>query len=335
MKIVDFNTKRSPEDYYFPNIFISHEWLQIISETYQFKFYAVEKKGKIILPFCILGNGIEKIKSVPFGDYTFINYSNDLLIDALEFLKNQFTDKYIETTIVSNKPTQVNNFNLKPTGFLIQVDVEEWRKSLVWKEAYERNIKNAINQGVEININQDINSIDAFYQLHEQLRINKFRKLPQPLLFFKNIYNRLISTKKGFFLEAKLHGEVIASWLIIKYDKVLYYKFGASNKNYLRYRPNDLLFRSLMQYARDNGFKKVDLGFSGASKVYEGLIRFKSKEGGLKTPIFQMEYYPENFDFVKYGEYKDRLRKITEDAIEQGDINKIRTISNNMYGQFV
>jgi len=320
----------------FANIFNSNSWLSVISKTYGIEFkIVVNSKKQIILPFCLLEDDFfPSVKSIPFGDYTLLNYPQTELYEALQFLRETYPNHYIETTIVDQEEPNIDNFTSSKTGSLIQINIAKWKESRDWKEAYERNIRNALNNGLAVKISTSVDSLDGFYQLHEQLRINKFSKLPQPYRFFTNIHKEYIANKKGFLLEAWNKDILIASWVILEYNNILYYKLGASNSKYLQLRPNDLLFRSLMQYGSDQGFKTIDLGYSGATKSYEGLVRFKSKEGGKIMPIFHLEHFPENFDFSLLNKKTNYLSSITNKAIGSKDIEIIRQISNNNYHKF-
>ncbi len=320
----------------YTNLFNSNDWLSVISNSYGINFNAViDNNHQFFLPFCLLEDEFfSSVKSIPFSDYTLIDYSEDTLDDALQFLRETYSDRCIETTVISKKAPSIKHFKSTKTGFLIRIDIQKWKESRDLKKAYEKNIRNALNNGLIAKISTSLDSLTGFYELHEQLRINKFYRLPQPVRFFTAIYNGFLCKEKGFLLEAWYKDTLLASWFILKHRDTLYYKFGASNSNYLHMRPNDLLFRSLMQYGSDKGFKTVDLGYSGATKSYEGLIRFKSKEGGEKIPIYHLEYFPENLSATLLNKKTNYLNSITKKAIDSKDINIIRKTSDEFYGRF-
>jgi len=320
----------------YTNLFNSKAWLAVVTKTYNLDFKTVLNSEKnFILPFSEIDNDFfTSVKSIPFSDYTLFEGNEGSLSEALQLLLKEFSNHYIETSVVSMDTPKVDNFSTTKYGYLIQVDIKKWKESRDWKEAYERNIRNALNYGLSVRINKNYDGISGFYLLHENLRINKFKKLPQPFRFFNAIYNEFIVKDKGFFLEAWNKDILIASWFILIHNHVLYYKFGASHPDYLHLRPNDLLFRSLMQYGSDNHFKTIDLGFSGATKSYEGLIRFKKKEGGIQIPIYRIERYPKNFDFSLIEKRNAALKKTTEKALASGKLSVIRETSNRYYGEF-
>jgi hypothetical protein len=255
LKIINYSDIQSlPAS--FTNLFNSNTWLSVISQTYEIDFkFVANSNNQLILPFCLLDDEFfPTFKSIPFGDYTLLNYPDTDLSDVLQILRETYPDRYIETTIVSKEVPVINNFTNTETGSLIQINIAKWKESRDWKEAYERNIRNAINYGLAVKISNSLDSLNGFYNLHEQLRINKFNKLPQPFRFFTNIHKEFIAKENGFMLEAWNKNILVASWVIIKHKDILYYKLGASSSEYLHLRPNDLLFRPLMQYGSDKGF---------------------------------------------------------------------------------
>ena len=314
------------------NLFISEKWLLVLEMTYGIKFLIVNEDD-FNLPFCITKD--KYIKSIPFGDYTLINHNQDLLSKALQYLTQNYPESYIETTAVEGSKSTINNFECNKTGYLVRININDWKKSLNWKSAYERNIKNAINYGLSVHIRQTFDGVNDFYLLHEQLRINKFHKLPQPRSFFENIFKVFIAKNNGFFLEAWLKDKLLASWMILEYNDILYYKFGASDLNNLHLRPNDLLFRSLMQLASDKQIREIDLGFSGASKSYEGLLKFKKKEGGISLPIYNYEYYPNDETRNAIKQKANHLSEIISRAIGSGNLDFIRQTSEKYYPEFI
>lgn len=289
----------------------------------------------ILLPFALIEDQDHKsIVSIPFGDYILHDCSPDTQKEVMGFLRNTYPEHYIKVSIASKEPLCFDDFISTKRGYLNQISIEKWKESTDWKETYERNIRNALNFGLAVRISHDLHSIHEFYHLHEQLRINKFKKLPQPIQFFNHIHETFLAKGKGFLLEAWSKDRIIASWVILIQGNTLYYKFGASNPDYLQLRPNDLLFRSLMQYGSDHGFSTIDLGFSGSGKSYEGLIRFKSKEGGDKIPIYKVEHFPPEFDENMQNEKTNYLNLITDKAIGSHDLKNIRQTSDLYYHLF-
>jgi len=316
------------------NLFSSYSWLNVLSKTYGLKFEIIAGKD-FFLPFSITKNHYFKsLKLIPFSDYILNSCNKTFLTEAFDFIKKKYPKYYISASVVNRDIPVLKDFLITKKGYLNQVDIHKWKESRIRKETYERNIRNARNYGLTVRISNDFESVRTFYKLHEYLRINKFSKLPQPFIFFTYLYEGFIANRRGFLLEAWNKSELIASWVILIHNKILFYKMGASNPGQLYLRPNDLLFRSLMQYGSDNGFQTVDLGFSGAAKSYEGLIRFKSKEGGEKLPIYKIEYFPPDFDMSLIKNKNNYLYEMTRKAVSSNDLSVIKEVSEKHYGEF-
>jgi hypothetical protein len=314
-------------------LFNCYSWLSILRKTYGLEIKVViNNENDFFLPFSILEDNC--IKSIPFGDYILINYPKVELNRALELLKETYPEHYFNISIVSKEYPIIKDFVQTKKGLLNQINIKKWKESRDWETAYERNIRNALNYGLAVKISNSFESVVNFYKLHEQLRITKFKKLPQPFVFFNNIFEEFIVNRKGFILEAWSKESLIASWVILINNDVLYYKFGASDAKYLHLKPNDLLFRSLMQYGSDNKFRTIDLGFSGTAKAYEGLIRFKSKEGGDKTPIYQIEQLPDEFNINIQNDKAKDLNELVSKAIDSNNLDIIREASKLYYHMF-
>jgi len=73
----------------------------------------------------------------------------------MKLLASIYPDYYIETSVVSRSLPEVDGFSSNEYGFLNQVDIKKWRESRDWKDAYERNIRNALNYGLTVQINRN------------------------------------------------------------------------------------------------------------------------------------------------------------------------------------
>ena len=114
----------------------------------------------------------------------------------------------------------------------------------------------------------------------------------------------------------------------------MYYKFGASDPKYLLYRPNDLLFRKLVEYGEKNDYEKIDLGFSGLTKSYAGLRKFKKKEGNIIKDIYEIIYTPADYNFIGLEGKNIKLNKTVKEIMNKNNIAEIQEISKKLYRFF-
>ncbi len=319
-------------------LFNSPRWLRVLKETYNFPIFVLQNlENNINIPICIINNEYEKtIKSLPFSDYVIEleNNQEEIINNVIIFLKDKYPRYQIIIKGVYNntiKRINIKNTTIRKTGVLYQIEFNNIRKNRQGNNAYGRNIRKAIQNNIVVKPNNTIKALKIFYELHLLLRINKFQKIPQPFSFFQNIFNEFIKDGKGIIFEAIYNDIVIASWIILENNNCLYYKFGASDAKYLLYRPNDLLFRKLVEYGQENKYEKIDLGYSGITKSYTGLRRFKKKEGNIINIINEIIYTPEDYNYIGIEEKNKELKKIVKEIIKKNNITEIQEISKKLY----
>jgi len=336
--IINLNEKKDFQNNKFENLFNSYPWLLLLEKTYSLKiFILADKKVNALIPFSIVDNNIEKtIKSLPFSDYSLFDISNECLISSIVYLQKLFPEFQIKIKLIQNINEKCFKTvkNINEIGLLNQINLNEWRQTSKRNYNYERNIKKAIRLGVKIKKSYSMASVRKFYDLHLKLRVNKFKKLPQSFRFFENLYKLFLQTNQGFILEAYFLNEIIASWIILSNKNVLYYKFGASETEMLKYYPNDLLFRELILEGLKGSFNKIDMGYSGNGENYKGLIRFKGKEGGNIRPILEYCYLPDNYNLDKQKTNLNKINKIVEKVIIKQDLVKVQELSESLYHLF-
>jgi len=267
----------------------------------------------------------KKLTCLPFSDYTDINTDTpERYVDLIAKIETNFPDTPIILKTIGNtgEPDVELWGDTTRTAYYHRIDTRDADK-LAKKQSssFGRNVRKAEKNGVSVRIKKDKAALEDFYRLYHGLRLNKFGSIPQPYGFFENIFDSFIADGRGFILEAVVKDEtsagektpagekmldggktsaeekssaerktsepqkILASVVILQHKKVLYYKFGASDKDGLSLRPNDLIFRELIDYAHKNGIHQVDLGLSGTGDSYKGLVRFKEGLGGVPHNI--------------------------------------------------
>lgn len=165
-------------------------------------------------------------------------------------------------------------------------DVSSLNKKL--HDSVRRGIRQAEKRGVVVRMTQDESDLNLFYKLHVITR-KKLGVLPQPRAFFKALYHHVISQNLGFTGLAESEGKVIAGVVFLHYKDTLYYKFNASDENYLQKRPNHLVTWEAIKYACAHNFRYFDLG--RCSPEEEGLRTYKTRWGAkeINLPYY---YFP-------------------------------------------
>jgi len=320
------------------NLFSSPQWIAVLREEYQFDFFVAYKTNTVLfLPFALLNNlKGRQIISLPFCDYV------DMCCGSLKIYKELL--KKINSVFPQLPITLKTTFNkIEFPGKLIKeayyhrIDCSKGSEPIYnnYSSSFKRALKKAIKNDVEIERDNSLNSLNIFYNLYTVLRKQKFNSIPQPLSFFHSIYTQFINKQQGFVLNAKYKNKVIASIVVLQYNRGLYYKFGASDSRFLHLRPNNLLFHNLFKFAVENEYEFIDLGLTGNSEQYAGLLRFKEAMGGERYNISYYRIDPENYDYTEENKVKSILNKITDNILKSDfNIGEIDAFSKILYRNF-
>lgn len=319
-------------------LFYSPQWLQVLTDTYGFEFYtALNLKTNHFIIYTIIENDFGKrIMSIPFSDYVQLeNNEPEKNFEILRFVEDYYPGVPIiyKSSHSFSKKSEWGKIVRKAYYHRICTrDIESVRN--LQSPAFKQQTKQAKKKGVEVRINKEILAVKVFYEIYCQLRFEKFRSIPQPFSFFENIYKNFIAKDKGFILEAIFDEKVIASFIILESNNVLYHKSGCSIKEYLKMRPNNILHDFLIEYAVENNYESIDLGLSGTSENYAGLRKFKDSLGGVRNEItyIQNDIAQQNNDNKAV---KALISSITNVIVEQKlDIETTNKFSNILYPFF-
>ena len=100
---------------------------------------------------------------------------------------------------------------------------------------------------------------EVFYDLHVSTR-RRLGVPVQPRRFFRLLWQRMLEPGLGFTLLAQSEGRSVAGAVFLLHGRTMIYKFGASESDAQRLRPNHLLMWSAIREARDRGLDVFDFG---------------------------------------------------------------------------
>jgi lipid II:glycine glycyltransferase (peptidoglycan interpeptide bridge formation enzyme) len=127
----------------------------------------------------------------------------------------------------------------------------------------------------------DVAALDAFYALH--VRTRRHQGVPtQPRRFIRG-FTGLFDAGLGHVLLAEWEGEVIAAAVFLRAGTTVLYKYGASAREHLDKRPNNLLFSEAIRMACAEGARALDMGRTDLDN--EGLRAFKLAWGAEEREI--------------------------------------------------
>jgi len=257
-------------------VFHSLEWEKVLSKTYKFPFYVITIKHDTNTP-CYLKfaqvhtlTGKKKGISLPFSDFCppLCDYKFRITQTMIDYILKQTGWEEIEFRDFGQTiETDCFHENVEHKLILSQYDSMN-----VLRSDTRRSLKKAFQSPIRLCISTEEKSLNHFYTL--QLLTRKRHGLPpQPFSFFKNIHSEFIQKDKGFYTEVYMHEKPIASCLFLHDHKNAVYKCGASDKQYQRYRPNNLIFWETIKHLRKKKLLSLSLGKTEKSNT--GLIRFK------------------------------------------------------------
>ncbi len=240
-----------------------------------------------------------KIVSLPFSDYTSPRLPSAQALQLhIEAIQREFPDYPVVVKINMAHVDEQELSRLGPIakkGSLHRVNTSpDIQLDKKMAGSFRRGMRRARSRGLVYGTSCSYQSLEQFYSLFYELRMQKFGLIPQPFSFFERIFEQFIRKGRGFFTEVWKEDTLLASAVVLQNGRGLYYKWGCSSKQHLIDRPNNLMFYELIHQAQREGFDFVDLGLSDI-KENRGLIRFKKSMGGEESGIYTFEFYPEGY----------------------------------------
>jgi CelD/BcsL family acetyltransferase involved in cellulose biosynthesis len=138
-----------------------------------------------------------------------------------------------------------------------------------------RGVRRARREGLVAERRKDVAALDSFYRLHVATR-SRLGAPTQPRAYVRDLAE-LFAQDLGFVLHVRRGEHVAAAAVFLHHGRVLTYKYGASDVDALRMRPNNLLFWEAIRWGCENGMQRLDLGRSEVGQ--ESLREFKLSWG--------------------------------------------------------
>jgi hypothetical protein len=165
-----------------------------------------------------------------------------------------------------------------------------------FRNSTKRNIKKAVEKGVEVSLYQSMASVKEFYQLNFLTR-KKHGLPPQPSFFFRKIFEHIIAESLGFVALAKYQNKIIAGAIFFHIGEKAIYKFSAFDRNFQSLRPNNLVIWEAIKWYSTHGFKSFCFGITEPEN--KGLRQFKLGWGVNEKIIHYYKYDLQKQSFIK------------------------------------
>ena len=285
-------------------IFHTSAWAKVLQQTYRYKpLYLIIKDNSepvAAIPMFEVSSFLTGIRgiSIPFTDYAepliFPNTDPSKLYRFLmDHLKKQIW-KYIEFRdgqSLHQEMIPAETF-INHTLLLDKTD-EDLLKS--FHKNHKRNIKKAEKSDLEIEQSSEYQALKDFTRLNNITRRDHGLP-PQPFGFFQNLYETIIQKEKGFFVQARLNGQIVASCVYLTYKDKAVYKYGASEKQFSNLGTNQLVMWHAIRNLNSSGFSQLCFGRTNAKN--EGLLRFKSGWGTVEKTINYFHFSTKENRFI-------------------------------------
>ena len=266
-------------------IFRSQNWINVLRETYGYQLWNLRSQLTNSPPaFLPVLEVVSKLTgkrgiALPFTDTCEpichnITQFNDLIRQLTELGKkrswNYFELRGAQNFFQDTPPsTQFYTHSLE-----LDTDTDRLLKNL--SSATRRNLNKAKKSALKIEQSTSLEALESFYKL-QCLTRKRHGLPPQPIKFFRNIHQNLLSQDMGFIVTATFENRPIAACLYLHNTHHAVYKYGASDIAYQNLRANNLIMWHAINYYATKGYKSLDLGRS--SLHHEGLRRFKLSWG--------------------------------------------------------
>lgn len=274
------------------NIFYHPAWSDLIARCYGYRSFVIalcSAQGEIAagLPMLEVNSPLtgKRWVSLPFTDHCAPLYDsshslNQLTSELIDWFKGKKTPP-----IELRWPYPPNSeLQLQTSDVLHTIDLSKGLEATASRlhPMHLRNIKTAERKGVQIEFGQEEKHLDSFYRLH--LATRQRQGIPiQPRKFFDLLEELIIKQGLGFVLIAYKGDIELAAAVFLHWRQTLTYKYGASSKESLALRPNNLLFWTAIRWGCENGYTTLDLGKTDVKNI--GLQAFKSNWGAEEIPL--------------------------------------------------
>ncbi len=271
--------------------FHSSAWCSVLCSTYGFTpLYLRLRQGDTttaLLPLLEVSSLLTGRRgvSLPFTDTCDPLFHDPSHLDSLwkEALSLATTRKWRSLELRSSDfPSASAPLSCQFHGHLLDLTLPREKREAAYDQSLRRSLRKAAKSALKIEISSSLDALHAYYRLHCLTRQHHGLP-PQSLGFFENLHAQSLAKRIGCIVLARLEGKAVAGALFLSHQDKALYKFGASDRNYLELRPNQLVMHEAINMLADKGFTTLDFGRTSLSNT--GLREYKLRWGTRETPL--------------------------------------------------
>ena len=290
-------------------VFHSAAWARVLSSTYGHrpKYFRFTRNGGLValVPLMEIRNLLRMPRGValPFSDFcdslVFEQACSNELFSILRDFAERRSWSYMELRGEGCVPASATP---SVSFYSHRLDLRGGYESICkrFKPSVRRALRKVERSELTCSVSDSEEAMRIFFKLHVITR-RRHGLPPQSIAFFLNIHREIIASGMGSIVIVRVGRRPIAAMVFFHWGNVAIYKFGASDKRYQRYRPNNFAMSEGIKLLSETGLETLHFGRS--SLANEGLRRFKLTWGGVEGKLDYYRYYP---DGQNWGVGRDR-----------------------------
>jgi len=316
------------------SFFHSSHWARVLTESYGYQplYFTLIDRGtlNVMLPVMEVDSIItgKRGVSLPFTDYCELFLADHALWQpVLRYLTRYGKKagwKYLELRSRRGVPKNVPSSRSFLGHTLNLQKGQEWLYAAL-RDSTKRNVRKAVREGLTVTRETSREAMEEFFRLNCLTR-KRHGLPPQPAVFFKKIYEHIISPKYGSVFLARHQGSAIAGAICLQSREKVIYKYAASDHAYFHLRPNNLVLWEVIQWYSENQYQLLCLGKTDQDS--KGLIQFKNGWGAENEFI---HYYKYNFSEGAFVRDSRFLAALTTRVLKMMPDQCLRGIGHFLY----
>lgn len=235
--------------------------------------------------------------STPYGYGGFL-IEGESTFEEINILDNLYSAYCKEKNIISefvrfhpvlNNKEELNKmYEINTLGKTVTVNLQS--KTQLWNDFTSKNrnvIRKANKLGVEIFCTNDRKMLEKFIPMYN-VTMNK-DDADKYYYFGDEFYESVIKDmrKNMLFFYAVIDKEIVSIAMIIYANQKLNYHLSASNPDFNRFSPSNLLLSQVAEFGIENNFKTFHLG-GGLGSAEDSLYKFKSSFNKVSGTYFSI-----------------------------------------------
>jgi hypothetical protein len=156
-----------------------------------------------------------------------------------------------------------------------------------FSSATRRNIHKGEREGVRVGIANTIDDVNTFYRFICMTR-KRHGLPPQPYLFFRKLYELMLTKGTGNLFIAHHRGTPVAGAIFLHFGNKAFFKYGASDMGQQHLRGNNLILWEAIRHYSGNGYESLCFGRN--EEWNQGLRHYKQGWGTLESRIRYYKY---------------------------------------------